>query len=615
MKISACLITKNEEKNIATCLESLKTIVDEIIVVDTGSSDQTVAIAKTYGAQIYYYKWHDDFAAAKNYALDKAQGEWIIFLDADEYFTPETIGNVKPYIKKMNENLQCHAICVQIINIDQEMGNREISAFTTIRIFRHKPTIRYKNEIHEEVYNTKGLLNLFMLPNEIKVYHTGYSKSIIRAKLERNLAVILDDVALHGEQIKYYRYLCDCYHGLGDYAQAVKYGRLHIAQNIKSLGTENIVHTKVIDSLIRNKADAHEIKRQIQQAIEKFPNLPDFYGDYARYALEQKEYDVALTYFLRAIDIYKNESGKKQVYDSDSFHGKLAYAYFAIAEVYFLKNKNEEAAAYYMESLLIEKENAIAFQRMYTIISNNDPIEIIAMLNGIYTRTEKDIKFVVENLGVCPKNKVFVYYSNILEKEFSDKPKLVWQYQLIGLKNYSTFYVKSAESMVVKVRLLAAMLMAQNDPMVFGKQSDMLPECYKRIIQRFYHQNVALKDSDLPYYKELLNEILLIETDILDAYLLIVDDFTVDGCLEIAKILSNQQSYKQALLLYENIDSSLIKDYAAYYENIGYCYYKLESYAKAKLYFAQIIEQGQGNNRIKQLNTWCGEKLAIPVNG
>ena len=86
MKISACVITKNEEKNIARCINSYKDIVDEIILVDTGSTDNTVEIAKSLGAKIYYYEWQNDFSAAKNYALSMAKGDWIIFLDADEFF-------------------------------------------------------------------------------------------------------------------------------------------------------------------------------------------------------------------------------------------------------------------------------------------------------------------------------------------------------------------------------------------------------------------------------------------------------------------------------------------------------------------------------------------------
>ena len=86
MKLAACVITKNEADTIGKCLTSLQDIVDEIIVVDTGSTDDTVAIAEQHNAKVYFYEWKNDFASAKNFALDQTAADWIIFLDADFYF-------------------------------------------------------------------------------------------------------------------------------------------------------------------------------------------------------------------------------------------------------------------------------------------------------------------------------------------------------------------------------------------------------------------------------------------------------------------------------------------------------------------------------------------------
>mgnify|MGYP001386520006 CR=1 FL=1 len=86
MSISLCMIVKNEEDVLIRCLESVKYIVDEIIIVDTGSTDSTVEIAKKYGARIFYYKWDDSFSSARNYSLEKATKEWILIMDADDEF-------------------------------------------------------------------------------------------------------------------------------------------------------------------------------------------------------------------------------------------------------------------------------------------------------------------------------------------------------------------------------------------------------------------------------------------------------------------------------------------------------------------------------------------------
>ena len=86
MRISACVVIKNEEKNIRRWLVNMRHIADEIIVVDTGSTDATLKILKEAGIKVYHFAWCNDFAAAKNYAIKQATGDWVVFLDADEYF-------------------------------------------------------------------------------------------------------------------------------------------------------------------------------------------------------------------------------------------------------------------------------------------------------------------------------------------------------------------------------------------------------------------------------------------------------------------------------------------------------------------------------------------------
>ena len=99
LKISACVIVKNEENNLPSWLNCVKRFADEIIVVDTGSTDNSKKIAADANAKVFDFKWQNDFAAAKNFAIDKAKGEWICFLDADETITKATIDKVRPLLK------------------------------------------------------------------------------------------------------------------------------------------------------------------------------------------------------------------------------------------------------------------------------------------------------------------------------------------------------------------------------------------------------------------------------------------------------------------------------------------------------------------------------------
>src|SRR3989338_5592832 len=93
--ISLCMITKNEEKYLEQCLNSVKDLVDETIIVDTGSTDKTKEIAKRFNAKVYDFKWADDFSAARNESLKHATKDWILILDADEVMDKEAVKTIK----------------------------------------------------------------------------------------------------------------------------------------------------------------------------------------------------------------------------------------------------------------------------------------------------------------------------------------------------------------------------------------------------------------------------------------------------------------------------------------------------------------------------------------
>ena len=101
-KLSLCAIVKNEAKSLPQCLESVKDVVDEMIVLDTGSTDNTVEIARELGAEVYHFQWCNDFAIARNEALDRVRGEWVLVLDADEILTPEIVPNIQQAIQDKN---------------------------------------------------------------------------------------------------------------------------------------------------------------------------------------------------------------------------------------------------------------------------------------------------------------------------------------------------------------------------------------------------------------------------------------------------------------------------------------------------------------------------------
>jgi len=184
------MIVKNEEQNIERALGWAKDITFEQIVVDTGSTDKTIELAENMGAKVFHFKWIDDFAAAKNYAMDKATGDWIAILDADEYMTAEDANLLIDVLEKIQEDdemsAECDSISCQFINLD-ENGNT-LTIESNQRFYRNRPYLRFKGRIHEAITIEKKDFSI----NELSIYHTGYTKSETadKNKKERNLKML-----------------------------------------------------------------------------------------------------------------------------------------------------------------------------------------------------------------------------------------------------------------------------------------------------------------------------------------------------------------------------------------------------------------------------------------
>jgi glycosyltransferase involved in cell wall biosynthesis len=138
--ITFSIIVKNEAKNLPRCLDSVKELVDEIVVLDTGSTDNTVAIAKQYGAKVYYFEWCNDFAIARNEALQYLTGDWVLVLDADEVLTPEVI----PLIREVIEDSD--RILVNLVR--QEIGATQSPYSAVSRLFRRHPALKFARPYH-----------------------------------------------------------------------------------------------------------------------------------------------------------------------------------------------------------------------------------------------------------------------------------------------------------------------------------------------------------------------------------------------------------------------------------------------------------------------------------
>ncbi len=161
--LSLCMIVKNEERYLARCLQSLKPLVDEMIIVDTGSSDATRDIAEVFGARVFDFEWDDDFAAARNHSLEKAVGDWILVMDADEVIAPRDHAKIRRLIAQSKTRQHAYMIVTRnytnrhnIIGWEANVGeySREESGLgwtpsPKVRLFPNLARIRFEYPVHE----------------------------------------------------------------------------------------------------------------------------------------------------------------------------------------------------------------------------------------------------------------------------------------------------------------------------------------------------------------------------------------------------------------------------------------------------------------------------------
>lgn len=169
------MIVKNEAAKLPSCLSSVRDVVDEIVIVDTGSTDRTPKIAREFGARVYEFEWCNDFAVARNQSLKYVNGEWILVLDADEVLTPEVVPNLRQAIK--------HSSYLLINLVRQEVGAAQSPYSLVSRLFRNHPDIYFSRPYHALVDDSVSLIlsqkpqwQIGYLP-EVAVLHSGYQKS------------------------------------------------------------------------------------------------------------------------------------------------------------------------------------------------------------------------------------------------------------------------------------------------------------------------------------------------------------------------------------------------------------------------------------------------------
>jgi glycosyltransferase involved in cell wall biosynthesis len=349
------MIVKDEEANLARCLDSARDVVDEIIIVDTGSHDNTASIAQSYGAKVFYHEWDDNFSAARNVSLEHATGEWIFILDADEVLAQESKASFRALAK--NNDMLGYYVLIQL-HPEWTEGRR-------LSFFRNLPALRYHGIFHEELSITDDMRSKLGL-SDVRVIHQSWKEDDQKKKINRNVNLLKKHLLLYPDGVYQILDLIRTYLESGNVSEVELL--LEKAANLLA-ETESDTHRYThylgryllclyrLQYLSKKGLPLEGVMPECEQALSLFPSSPLFYYEAAKISYKLKAYDKAISYFQKCISLGEDGTWDrimifpKDILDLKSFEG-LGYCYFK-------KHDYGEALRYFEMSYRLHEDDRI----------------------------------------------------------------------------------------------------------------------------------------------------------------------------------------------------------------------------------------------------------------
>lgn len=386
MKISLCAIVKDEESTLSNCLKSAKKFVNEIVILDTGSTDKTVKIAQGYGAKIHHFEWCDDFSAARNEALKYVTGDWILVLDADETLAPEIIPQLREAIQS-EEYL--------LINlVREEIGAAQSPYSMVSRLFRNHPDIKFSRPYHalvddsvSEILQKEPHWQIGYIQG-IAILHSGYQQSQItrKNKLVKAQTAMEEFLAKNPEDAYVCSKLGALYMDLGKIPQSIQ-----LLSKGVSLSSENhdilyelYYHLGIAYSQLKNY---HQAIAHYQAAI-KLPIYP---------ILKLGAYNNLGNLLKEKGDL----KGAKKAYETIlKIDPSFVIGYYNLGMTLKAMGLFKEAIAAYVKAIDLNPQYAEAYQNLGVVLLKAGYVEdsLIAFKEAIHLHNKQNNIFAAEQL-------------------------------------------------------------------------------------------------------------------------------------------------------------------------------------------------------------------------
>jgi tetratricopeptide (TPR) repeat protein len=354
--LSAALIVRNEERFLATCLRSLVARVDEIVVVDTGSTDRSPEIAKSFGARLLHRAWTDDFSSARNASLDAASGEWILYIDADEEVVTFDRGAVEADLA--DPRTACYTVRLR--------PRAGYTRYREHRLFRNRPDLRFHGIIHESLLPALTALReregLRVGASAVALEHYGYADP--RGKAARDLPLLRARLRSEPGHVYTLAHLGATLAAEGDLAGAESAWRqgVEVVRELRSRTSgDSLPHLHLARHLLEGQRDATAL---LEEGCRWFPDNHALTWLHAQNLVGRRRYAEAMPLFakLATTDAALLDDGEL-AYDASIFG---ANAHAALGLCAFHLGRYAESAAHYARAEAIAPDDAaIRTKRMY----------------------------------------------------------------------------------------------------------------------------------------------------------------------------------------------------------------------------------------------------------
>ncbi len=327
--VSLCMIVKNEEQDLAACLESVGDLPSEIIIVDTGSTDRTVEIARAFGAQVKHFTWRNDFAAARNESLKYAAGDWIFWMDADDRLSPDNLDRLK-------QALVCGQADVYRCRIVSPAATWLGVNATGLhfRLFRNHVGLWFQYPLHEDLKLNAAHRAVTVACTNIAVTHTGYnvSQETLQAKARRNLAIIEMCLADDPHNRRWQHHRAISLSLLGEFQEAANMYEAVVAQPPANLSWEVDIYQAHI-SLVAAYVNLNRLQLAqlaLQRALSLFPRRRHLAIMAGMFYLDQDQPAQALAHLEYAQELPPNSDEVGHAWQPGVLENYLSQAYLRL---------------------------------------------------------------------------------------------------------------------------------------------------------------------------------------------------------------------------------------------------------------------------------------------